>query len=230
MYQEVYRSGRNREKENLDIALYYDAWKLRGDNPILYYQEGKIEEQSELSRWNRYNKNLKYGELDKIRSQESCREIYYRYHYDEEVKRAGAVVIEQKITQDIINVAEQIQYCMQKEIMEKGIAIETNPSSNYLISTFRAYEKHPIIHWHNKGLTNDIGQLDECPQLDVTINTDDQSVFGTSLENEYALMAIALEKAVDDDGNPMYKKDMIYDWLDEIREKGFTRCFRQRIR
>lgn len=230
LYQEVYRSGRNREKENLDIALYYDAWKLRGDNPILYYQEGKIEEQSELSRWNRYNKNLKYGELDKIRSQESCREIYYRYHYDEEVKRAGAVVIEQKITQDIINVAEQIQYCMQKEIMEKGIAIETNPSSNYLISTFRAYEKHPIIHWHNKGLTNDIGQLDECPQLDVTINTDDQSVFGTSLENEYALMAIALEKAVDDDGNPMYKKDMIYDWLDEIREKGFTRCFRQRIR
>ncbi|GFI58372.1 hypothetical protein IMSAG025_01827 [Muribaculaceae bacterium] len=40
-------------------------------------------------------------------------------------------------------------------------------------------------------------------------------------------MAIALEKAVDNEGNPMYKKDMIYDWLDGIRETGFTRCFRQ---
>lgn len=235
LFQEVYRNGKN--KESCDISLYYDAWKLRGDNPLLYYQEEDIEDKrnkgdkaaelDDLSNWSRYNRNIKYGELDKIRKRESCRRLYHRYHYDAEVKRAGAAVMELKITQDIIWAVEQIQYFLQREILEKGIAIEANPSSNYLISTFRAYEKHPIIRWYNKGLTNDIEQLENCPQLDVTINTDDQTVFGTSLENEYALMAIALEKAVDEKGNPMYKKDMIYDWLDGIRRKGFTRCFRQ---
>ena len=111
--------------------------------------------------------------------------------------------------------------------MECGLAIETNPSSNYLIGDLLSYDRHPIINFHNKRLTEDLELLEKCPQLDVTINTDDQTVFGTSLENEYALMAVALEKARDDKGKLLYKKDRIYDWLDEIRETGLSRSFLQ---
>jgi hypothetical protein len=37
-------------------------------------------------------------------------------------------------------------------------------------------------------------EIDNCPQLSVSINTDDLGIFDTSLENEFALMAAALEK------------------------------------
>lgn len=227
LYQEVYRSGFNKNESECDIDLYYDAWKLRGDNPAVYYAKDKIEEKIPLSVWEQYNLNKKYEELNIIRRERECIKLYHRYHYDEAAKKAGKKVAEYKIDRDIIGVVEKIQYHLQREVLEKGIAIETNPSSNYLISTFRAYEKHPIINWYNKGLTNDREQLDACPQLDVTINTDDQAVFGTSLENEFALMAVALEKAVDETGKLKYNKEMIYSWLDAIRRKGFTRCFQQ---
>ena len=45
------------------------------------------------------------------------------------------------------------------------------------------------------------------------------------MENEYALMAIALEKEKDEHGQPKYKPAMIYDWLDRIREMGIQQSF-----
>lgn len=228
LYQEIYRSGPNADRPECDIDLYYDAWKLRGDNPELYYEAGEDEGELQiLCGWDVYARNIKYPELDKIRRERRCRELYHWYHYDDVVKRQGNVVMELKVEQDIVRVVEKIQYHLQREILERGLAIEANPSSNYLIGTFRSYDRHPIVGWYNKGLTSDREELEKCPQLDVTINTDDQAVFGTSLENEFALMAVALEKAVDEEGNLKYKKDMIYDWLNHIREKGFTRCFKQ---
>ena len=41
-------------------------------------------------------------------------------------------------------------------------------------------------------------------QLSVSINTDDQGVFDTLLENEYALMALALKKKKDKDNHKIY--------------------------
>ncbi len=231
LYQEIYGSVARGGQEDCDIELYYDAWKLRGDNPDCYYSVDAswrgVAEPSIRTVWNTYDCNIKYGELDRIRRECRCAKLYQRYHYDARAKKAGRVVIECQVSQVLINVIEEIQFHLQQEILEKGLAIEVNPSSNYLIGTFRSYDRHPIVSWYNKGLTDDPEELKRCPQLDVTINTDDQAVFGTSLENEFALMAVALEKAVDGNGNLKYKKDMIYDWLDAVRQKGFTRCFRQ---
>lgn len=39
---------------------------------------------------------------------------------------------------------ELVQKAMQWEIAQRGIAIETNPSSNFMIGTFSRYEEHPI--------------------------------------------------------------------------------------
>ena len=48
---------------------------------------------------------------------------------------------------------------MQEDICMLGIGIETNPSSNYLIGTFRRYDKHPIVGWYNYGLTLDFDAM-----------------------------------------------------------------------
>ena len=48
----------------------------------------------------------------------------------------------------------------------------------------------------------------------MSINKDDQGVFDTMLENEYALLAYALEKSVDQNGRERYQPEMVYRWLD----------------
>ncbi|MCY6369411.1 hypothetical protein [Clostridium ganghwense] len=70
------------------------------------------------------------------------------------------------------------------------------------------------------GLVSEAEKINECPELFVSINTDDQGVFDTYLENEYVLMAIALERA-----KSLYNQAMIYEWLDRIRQMGLEQSF-----
>ena len=58
-----------------------------------------------------------------------------------------------------------------------------------------------------------------------SINTDGIGVFSVSLENEYAYIVLALEKAKDEQGRYMYNKNMIYQWIDYIREMGVEQTF-----
>ena len=64
--------------------------------------------------------------------------------------------------------------------------------------------------------------------LSVSINTNDQGVFDTLLENGYALMALALEKAKDNAGNRMYDIEDIYEWLGYVRRMGLEQSFNVR--
>ena len=52
-----------------------------------------------------------------------------------------------------------------------------------------------------------------------------EGIFNIKLENEYAFIARALEKKVDENGEKMYSKSMIYDWLDKIRKMGLNQSF-----
>lgn len=103
-----------------------------------------------------------------------------------------------------------------------GIGIETNPSSNYLIGTIMKYDEHPILRFNARKLTN----TDTNMSLNVSINTDDQGVFDTLLENEYALMELALKKAKDEKGQYKYDIEDIYEWLDYVRNMGLQQVFR----
>ncbi|CEN75145.1 adenosine/AMP deaminase [[Clostridium] sordellii] len=212
--------------DNINYLIYYQAWLLRGDNPELYC-EGRYKNAVNIRYWDRHAIN---NNVDIDRSNENITNIYYKYHYDFNVRKKGSEVIDIKISNDYINLTKKIQKHMQKEIINLGIAIETNPSSNYLIGTFKRYDEHPILNFYNLGLTYDQQKINNCPQLFVSINTDDQGVFGTYLENEYALLAIGLEKAKDENGNKLYNTEMIYDWLDNIREMGIQQSFGYNVR
>lgn len=52
-----------------------------------------------------------------------------------------------------------------------------------------------------------------------------QGVFDTLLENEYALMTLALKKATDDDMNALYDIEDIYEWSDYVRRMGIDQVF-----
>lgn len=160
-----------------------------------------------------------------VREKSEAAVLYYYYHYNGLVRIEGKKIIEKKVSADYIRGVKLIQKAMQWEISEKGIAIETNPSSNYMIGTFSKYDQHPITTFYNNGLTSERELLKSSSQIWVSINTDDQGIFNIKLENEYAFIARALEKKVDENGEKMYSKSMIYDWLDKIRKMGLNQSF-----
>lgn len=213
----------------VDINNYYNAWKLRGDDPSLYENGYFDKRQMEYHR-QPYLVNEIYPEAYEIRELRDISELYYQYHFDERSRRLGSVTSEYIMTKGYVSALIEIQHAMQFDIASRGLAIETNPSSNYHIGTFRSYDDHPIVHFFNKGLVQDQEKLRACAQIPVSINTDDQGIFNTSLENEYALLASSLEAVTDDYDRKVYRPSDIYEWLDNIRVMGNDHNFAEMYR
>lgn len=209
------------------IHAYYEAWKLRGDEPELYMtgKFGKVTDMQYIGR--NYLVNYQYPESFDSRKRSEVVGLYYMYHYNYDVRDVGRNIIEVQIPSFYAEGVCRIQKAMQYFVASCGIGIETNPSSNLLVSTIDSYDEHPIAQLYNKDLTYDPDKLQGCAQMNVSINTDDKGVFRTSLENEYALMACALEKVKDKEGKAVYNQQMIYAWLENIRKMGNLQSFYQ---
>ena len=210
---------------NFDIHDYYDSWKIRGDAPELYRKGYYYNDNGHMSPYEINAVNKIFPEEFAVRKRSEVAILYHFYHYNSEVRREGKKKIDRKMSMQYVKGVELVQKAMQWEIAQRGIAIETNPSSNFMIGTFSRYEEHPITTFFNEGLTLDYQKLQDSAQMWVSINTDDQGVFDIKLENEYALIARALEKQVDKNGKPVYPKMMIYNWLDKIRRMGLDQSF-----
>lgn len=207
------------------INTYYDSWKLRGDNPE-FFRSGFFVLNSRIrDDWDEFGINKIFPENYRIRYNPEAAYLYHVYHYNGAVKKEGDRKIEIKVNPSIIKAVKKIQLRMQYEIAHRGICIETNPSSNALIGTFKRYDKHPILNWYNNGLALNQEELERVPQIQVSINTDDQGVFATYIENEYAYLALALEKVRDENGKLKFNRTMIYQWLDNIRKMGLSQSF-----
>lgn len=222
MYEEIFR-GNVRNKQKASVMDYYQSWKLRGDNPYIYRLEEKEflkkMERRVIQRVDKYE--LNYRVADNIRKVECCRDLYFAYHFSEKVRTAGDEKTEFKVDQRYADLVCQLQEKMIRKLVREGIGIETNPSSNYLIGTIRKYDEHPILRFNSRKLKD----MQKNTALYVSINTDDQGVFDTSLENEYALMALALKKAKDENHQPMYDIENIYEWIDYVRRMGVEQVF-----
>ena len=155
--------------------------------------------------------------------------LYYAYHYDFNSKKLGMETEVFKITPDYIELVKKIQEKFRYIISEKGIMIECNPTSNYLIGTIDKYDMHPITVFNNMGLEYQEDKISDCAQICVSINTDDQGVFDTSLTNEYAIICSALDKKKDKNGNKVYSPEHIYQYIENIRKMGIHQSFDNHI-
>ena len=113
--------------------------------------------------------------------------MYFAYHYNKKVREVGNEETEFKVDERYAELINQLQNKMIQKLVWEGIGIETNPSSNYLIGTIQKYVEHPILRFNSRKLRD----MRQNTSLHVSINTDDQGVFDTMLENEFALMALA---------------------------------------
>ena len=159
--------------------------------------------------------------MKKARSSFEASYLYYSYHYNQRIKTLGAESVTEILPEFFIKGVTLIQNKLKQKISNEGIAIETNPTSNLFISSIKDYGQHPIHNFYDNGLKKESGNL----QLNVSINTDDKSVFSTCLSNEYAYLLFYLEHKKDENGNQMYSRFEIMRWLDDIRKMGNEQSF-----
>lgn len=213
---------------HFDIMTYYRAWMLRGDDPSCYV-DGYFKKPAGSSLMipeERAKVCTNYPPRYEERYISEYSLLNYLYQFNDSVRRDGARIIKVDISSEYIRAVKTVQIEMRHRLAKRGISIETNPTSNVLIGTFRKYAKHPILSFYNRGLLVSDQEEQECAQLQVSINTDDSGVFYTNLETEYALLARSVEQIVDEDKHLRFKKTDIYTWLDNIRTMGNDQTFR----
>ena len=223
-------------KEIPDINDYYQAWLLRGDEPELYmttyhnnnsseeieWQNKKHETIASVSIWEPSSLNLG-SEFEDARNNWKARNIYHDYHYNSNIKKNGnkayLLKINKEIREEFISSVVKVQQALLNQVERCHIAIECNPSSNLKIGDFDRYDEHPITRFNNIGLITPYERHD----ISVSINTDDSGVFSTTLEREYSLIALSLEKCKKEGfGN---SPRTILHWIDSVRLMGHEQKF-----
>lgn len=145
--------------------------------------------------------------------------LYRAYHFDPKVRKYGQETVSEKMPEAVVHYVSAVQQLMLDEIERKNIRVECNPTSNLKIGHFESYSTHPIFRMYNKDLPTC-----ELPHsISVTVNTDDKGIFSTSLEREYSLLALSMEKKYVTNGKCSPR--VIYDWLDRIRQMSEEQKF-----
>lgn len=211
--------------ERFDIIDYHDSWLLRGDAPEIYLKDRKEWNAYNLSLdpWSRYVFNNNRFSNVARKNLQACH-LYIRYHYDRHVRKIGDQSahfrIPRHVRQTFISLLEQVQQCLLRKIERLHIAIECNPTSNYKIGEMERYDQHPILKFNNLGINTPYPHR----EIAVSINTDDSGIFATSIDREYALMALALEKQQGESfGNT---PRAIVEWLNNIRKMSVEQRFK----
>lgn len=217
------------------LQEYFQSWTLRGDSPELYYylddndtflRKLQIRRYSP-SRFDTFGINNRIWsgrDLESYRANSNVRCLVHYYQYCDAVRWKGQKSRSYQVEEDYIQLVRSVQDCMMQRLMAHGIFIECNPSSNYLIGTFRRYDKHPIFRFNAYNL-NISGDKRSGGDMQVSINTDDQSVFDTSLEYEYALLYCGMSQYVDKNGVRQISNDAADRYLDHVRSMSASMVF-----
>ena len=101
---------------------------------------------------------------------------------------------------------EELQTWLRGEVSACGLAVEINPTSNFLIGNLGEWRRHPLFR---------MNPPDGCGvnPVPLVVGSDDPLVFATGLPDEYP----ALERALADAGVP---RPAASRWLEEVRATG----------
>ena len=144
------------------------------------------------------------------------------YHSPKYANRSGQVdtfTIPSDYREDYYELLEMIQEQLLCKLEHKHIAIECNPSSNYKIGEMERYDQHPILRFFNYGIDTPY----KPHNIAVSINTDDQGIFSTSLEREFSLMALAMER--NELKGHKNSPRVVVEWLNRVREMALEQRF-----
>ena len=202
-------------KRSFSIETYWHSMLLRGTDPEYINGVGI----GALEDWKRTAYQQKM-EVKEVVNDKQAVNMYINYHRSEEVRTNGIEVEDVKWSFRIVEVVKNIQSEMRKAIAKQGIAIESNPTSNYKIGRFDRYDELPLF------LYCLVRSSKEKSAISTSINTDDRGVFTTSIEREYSLICRAMEKMRYLSGKRMYNDGKVQEYINKIRLNGVKQCFK----
>ena len=114
----------------------------------------------------------------------------------------------------------EIQKLVIREVEQKGIYIETNPTSNLAIGELNSLRELSIVNLNSRGLVTEKNVANE---ILATINSDNPVIFNTNCENEHAYVYHALTYRG-------YPKERVLMWIDKVRQMGIDSSFVKTIK
>ena len=163
--------------EDFDLGKYTDSMRLRGDHPI---GAGRAEG---LSLFAQTALDDDYA-LEALRGDAEVSTMFHEYYNDKNIRKEGEDLTFWKMPREMVGAVSRIQKYLFHKIATKRIAIETCPTSNYMIGYFDKYIDLPLFTF-----------MEQLPDNAISINTDDKGIIATSVENEYALVSAVMEKS-----------------------------------
>ena len=104
---------------------------------------------------------------------------------------------------------QRLQQVLMSQVAERGVVIETLPSSNVRISQYHHVGEHHVLRWMRVP-----GHLqDGDPEIMVCLGSDDPGIFAADLEAEFHLLYAALRKSGLGDSDALYR-------LSELNKRG----------
>lgn len=220
LYTEFEKAFRQLYKnENVDLLTYIKAWELRGDDPECYTSGYDRSWLRPVTSWERHcvrDRKL----FEELATNKSVYDLYHKYHFDVDLKRDALKVVPFRFMPFYVDLVKQLQVRMRSYMLEKGVAVESCPTSNYLISNvdefseIPTFQLFPIRESHSDYI-----------RLNVSVNTDDRGVFYTSLVKEYTLLAATLRQEKEN-GLRVHSDDKILNWIEHLINNSKQQCFR----
>lgn len=220
-------------QQTWSIQNYWHSMLLRGDDPLCDV-ERCIDPAKRIAQTQWEQTSHVYDKrMEVVYSDKTAVEINKEYQFFQGIKHNGVEMVKYEWDPEIVQVIEQLQDAMRKEIAERQIGIECNPTSNLKIGYIDLYQNHPLLTKFHP-----IQADSKYPSLLTSINTDDRGVFHTSAYEEYSLIALALKKRREDKNeNSLADKECrsfnykeIVDYIADIQHISEQQRFDQKSR
>lgn len=202
----------------VSINDYLHSMALRSDNIDIYSKLDvvkSIEEINEqMSNFYCFDRNSNVDWYNEAFLNPRARELNYFYLYNIDLLKRSKEPKEFAIDSIWIEMVKLAQSIVKEKLIQRGIVVEANPSSNRKISSVNKYIDLPFFRMNTFKLDDNLNEK----HVAITINTDDSAIFQTNLSNEYSLIARALEL----EG---YETEKVYDYIEYLRESSCIHNF-----
>ncbi len=197
---------------NIDIGTYVSSWHLRAGASALHF-DSNVPVRLVKYDWRQNGECEFYN--DALQN-ETAQKLHFTYLYDDtydKLRQKTVMINADGFYLDCLRVCQNL---LKKNIADKGIAVEVNPSSNRKIAPIDNFADLPLFHLNGHRLYS----LENRPDFDipVSVNTDDSAVFQTNMGMEYAIVA----KALDESG---VRPEEIYDYIEYLGKNSAEQNF-----
>lgn len=166
-----------------DLSKYFGSMFMRSDDVKEIYEDEDVDNNTP------WRSTILLGGKENDERRLDADVIRWRNEYllNAKIYSCGNVPEHFVITAEYEKLVQAVQLKLRKEIERKKIIIESNPTSNVLISNIKGYDEHPMFILRQPDSRT--GR-----QIEIGLGTDDKGILATSIDNEYALIGAAMKE------------------------------------